>query len=73
MSETDYIPTRFNSKRGRYEPIHQRLQPRLASKGYPGWICKNSCGREFDENTKLKKCSECGAPLIRWLKYEQKS
>lgn len=70
--ETDYIPTRFNSKRGKYEPIHNKLAPPNASKEYPKWTCKGGCGETWPENTTVKKCPNCMAPLIRWLKYEQK-
>ena len=46
--------------------------PVSSSPGYPAWICKNSCGRRFEPDTKLTECPACRAPIVRWLEYEER-
>ena len=40
---------------------------------WPDWKCKNNCGRTFPEDTELVKCPKCGAPLIRYRNYQEKT
>lgn len=70
-------PSRFNSKRGEWEPIHQVRHPPFGSREYPGWVCKGSCKestsvKALPEDTAFKTCPYCNSPLVRWLKYEVK-
>jgi hypothetical protein len=46
------------------------------SKGFPKWRCKRACedsGEGFDPDIESKRCPLCRGPLIRWLRYEEKS
>lgn len=43
-----------------------------ASLGYPGWVCKNACGRTWPADTKVTHCPECVTPLVRWVRYEER-
>ncbi len=48
--------------------------PAGASRGWPGWICKNSCHlrQVWPSDTQLTKCPSCMAPLIRYVRYEER-
>lgn len=51
---------------------HRVGPPVGASPGYPGWVCKNNCGKKFEESFSKSRCPRCGTPLVRWIRYEIK-
>lgn len=56
-------------------PVSDRaFAPVNASRGYPGWICKNNCDNRqvWPEDSKLRRCPTCISPLIRYSGYEEK-
>lgn len=66
---------KFENQRGDYHTKdHRGIQGRPfgASKFWPHYQCKNSCGYHVPEDSPINRCVKCHAPLVRWMRYEVK-
>lgn len=41
--------------------------PKGASKFWPNYMCRNSCGFNVKPDSAINRCPKCGVPLIRYV------